>query len=143
MLFPSRLRVLVSNVAIIHSGGDSRRSPLQSISGKAWSSLNCAWSSNKQEGQREGEREDNEGDSGEVSLYSSPLTVLLSELSDLIARLPPPSPSVGPCCGSVVVASSDVLVSLEIPKVSWKKEEAGGRCAMLEYVPVLSLPIIP
>lgn len=112
-------------MAIIHSGGDSRRSPLQSVSGKAWSSLNCAHRTkaratipcSNSDSTNEVEEEE-EGDY-EVNLYASPLTVLLSELSDIVARLPlrSLSPLSDSCSGSVVVASSDVLVSLEMPKV--------------------------
>jgi hypothetical protein len=90
--------VLASTVAIIHSGGDSRRSPLHSVSGKAWSSLNSG---------------EGEGD----CVLASPLTVLLTELTDLARRLPPPNCHRWPA-GSVIVASADVLVSLELPGVS-------------------------
>ena len=127
--------MLASHVAIIHSGGDSRRSPLHSVSGKAWSSLNCAhtprsrrsFSTNETGGDRdeeggytvekEEEEEEEEGGDSEMCLYASPLVLLLRELSDILRRLPPPvSPS--PLLGALLVASSDVLVSLQLPQVS-------------------------
>ena len=83
------------------------------MSGKAWSSL--ASCPNKK---NDSDIDDIEDD--ESGLYASPLTVLLSELCDLVRRLPCVNGKSSPqhrCRGSVVVASSDVLVSLEIPEV--------------------------
>lgn len=111
-------------MAIIHSGGDSRRSPLQSVCGKAWSSLNCGMVSGD-----EGLDEEGGGGAGEICLHASPLTVLLRELGDILARLPTidvdnnsgcsSTTNARGCTGSILVASSDVLVSLELPKVDF------------------------
>lgn len=93
--------------------------------GKAWSSLNCA--PRKSQGEGCGAE-----DEGELWLHASPLTVLLTELSDLVRRLPPfvsggtnrdnagkgDGGGVGDSsAGAVIVASSDVLVCLNMPQV--------------------------
>lgn len=75
--------MMSSKVVLIHSGGDSRRSPLNSISGKAWSTLNTP--------------------GGKSGVEGSPMYMLLNELVPLIKRAP---------LGTVLVASSDVLVNL-------------------------------
>lgn len=67
---------------VVHSGGDSRRSPLHSVCGKAWATLNC---------------------SVDESLAASPILLLLVEFDLFFARLAP---------GSLVVASSDVLLDI-------------------------------
>ena len=85
--------VLKSKVAIIHSGGDSRRSPLQSVVGKAWTQINSSLS-----GAADGSP-------------STPLSLLIQEL-EIVAE------SVSE--GSLVIASSDVLVSLSsVIRPSW------------------------
>jgi hypothetical protein len=71
-----------SKTAIIHSGGDSRRAPLHSVCGKAWSSLNAVHDDN---------------------VIATPIALLLAELSRFSEDLP---------AGSVVVASSDVLLNI-------------------------------
>jgi hypothetical protein len=78
--------IMNSKVAIIHSGGDSRRSPLQSVVGKAWAQINSSFSSGAADGSP-----------------STPLTLLIQEL-EIVAE--------GMSEGSLVIASSDVLVSL-------------------------------
>jgi hypothetical protein len=78
--------ILRSRVAIIHSGGDSRRSPLHSVTGKAWSALNVL-------GKHHSE---------------CPLSLLLGELEKLCVNIP---------IGSMVVASSDVLVNNDVTDV--------------------------
>ena len=75
-----------ARVAIIHSGGDSRRAPLHSVCGKAWASINSTQSD---------------------CLLSAPLALMIVELNAFCCGLQP---------GSVVVASSDVL--LDIARVS-------------------------
>jgi fucokinase len=77
-LEPSKQR----RVLIIHSGGDSRRSPLHSVCGKAWASLNALLENNA---------------------ISSPLLLLLEELNRFCRNIP---------SNSVVVASSDVLLDI-------------------------------
>jgi fucokinase len=75
--------VIHSKIAIIHSGGDSRRSPLQSVVGKAWTHINSAIA-----------------DDGAPS---TPLSLLIQELNIVAENMSQ---------GSLVIASSDVLVSL-------------------------------
>lgn len=81
--------VVTSKSVLIHSGGDSRRAPLNSVCGKAWSSINSQICE-------------------ESIMDASPLLLLLYELMPIIA---------GASVGTVVVASSDVLVNLSPSKV--------------------------
>ena len=69
-------------ILIIHSGGDSRRAPLYSLCGKAWTTVNSTIGS---------------------SLIANPLALLIKELSNFCAHLP--------YC-SLVVASSDVMLHI-------------------------------
>jgi len=73
---------------IVHSGGDSRRSPLHSVCGKAWATLNYSVDEDK-------------------SFAASPILLLLVEFDLFFSKLTQ---------GSIVVASSDVL--LDIHKVA-------------------------
>lgn len=75
-----------SKIAIIHSGGDSRRAPLHSVCGKAWASINSPQND---------------------CLLATPLALIIRELNHICINIP---------LGSVVVASSDVL--LDITRVS-------------------------
>lgn len=59
-----RNKLVTDKIVIIHSGGDSRRAPLQSVCGKAWASINTA---------------------GQVS---SPMALLVHELSLFCSNLP-------------------------------------------------------
>jgi fucokinase len=70
-----------AKIVIIHSGGDSRRSPLHSVVGKAWSQINSS--------------------SLEHEYPPSSLSILLRELEIVGEQM---------SAGSLVVASSDVLV---------------------------------
>eukprot|EP01039_Chlorochromonas_danica_P018638 gene18638-22459_t len=72
-------------VLILHSGGDARRSPMYTVCGKAWMSLNMVY------------------ESGDTVLVANALLLLLDQLDGLARRCP---------LGSLVVASGDVLVSL-------------------------------
>jgi fucokinase len=76
--------VMSSRIVVIHSGGDSRRAPLNSVCGKAWSGINSQL------------YEDN-------ILGASPLLLLLNELRPILEAAG---------VGTVLVASSDVLVNL-------------------------------
>lgn len=71
-----------SKVLIIHSGGDSRRAPLYSLCGKAWTTINALVD-------------------GEV--IANPLVLLIYEISKFCVQLPN---------GSLVVASSDVMLDI-------------------------------
>lgn len=73
-----------SRVLLMHSGGDSRRAPLYSVCGKAWSSLNQATAQ---------------------GVVMNPIILLVQQLSGLCKGLPQ---------GSLVVACSDVLLDLQI-----------------------------
>lgn len=75
--------VMSAKIIVIHSGGDSRRSPLNSVSGKAWSSINSSCAISNMEG--------------------SPIVLLIRELVPILDRIQ---------VGTVVVASTDVLVNL-------------------------------
>lgn len=82
-----RAALLKAKVAIIHSGGDSRRAPLHSVCGKAWASLNAVQND---------------------SLLATPLTILIEELSKFCYSILHNSSPVG----SITVASSDVLLDI-------------------------------
>lgn len=69
-------------VLVIHSGGESRRAPLNSLCGKAWTSINATV----------------EGD-----VMASPLLLLIKELNLFCMNLP---------LGSLVIASSDVTLDI-------------------------------
>jgi fucokinase len=74
--------VMNSKILIIHSGGDSRRSPLHSVCGKAWATVNVESANN---------------------LVVTPIYLLILELSRLFSNLK---------FGSCVVASGDVILDL-------------------------------
>lgn len=78
-----------SKVCIIHSGGDSQRSPLQSLCGKAWSSLNSV--------NRKGE-------------LLAPIDLLFESLCRVFRTSP---------TGGVVVASCDVMLLLPDIDYDW------------------------
>lgn len=71
-----------SKTLVIHSGGDSRRAPFHSITGKAWASLNAFI----------------DGKS-----IASPIALLIYEISSFASRIPH---------GSLTVASCDVLLDM-------------------------------
>mgnify|MGYP000082453578 CR=1 FL=1 len=75
----------ISTVLIVHSGGDSRRAPLQSVMGKAWISLNS----------RRYER------------YASPFLLLLDELNKFQSLLRPGSVVV--CSSDVLLKIGEVF----------------------------------
>ena len=74
--------LLQSRVLIIHSGGESRRAPLYSLIGKAWTTLNCCV---------------------EGGVIASPLMLLIREISNFSVNIP---------CGSIVIGSSDVMLDI-------------------------------
>lgn len=76
-----------AKVAIIHSGGDSKRAPFHTVCGKAWASINAV----------QNER-----------LLATPLTMLIEELSKFCAGIL----SSEYCLGSIIVASSDVMLDI-------------------------------
>jgi len=78
-----------SKVCIIHSGGDSQRSPTQSVCGKAWSSLNSL------------------SEDGELQ---APFDLLYSKLCEIFASAP---------TGGCVVASCDVMLLLDSGGLDW------------------------
>jgi GDPmannose 4,6-dehydratase len=78
-----------SKVCIIHSGGDSQRSPTQSVCGKAWSSLNSL------------------SEDGELQ---APFDLLYSKLCEIFASAP---------SGGCVVASCDVMLLLDSGGLDW------------------------
>jgi hypothetical protein len=82
-------RSLLSNskVAIIHSGGDSKRAPFHTVCGKAWASVNAI------QNQR---------------LLANPLLMLIEELSKFCSYILRSSFPVG----SIVVASRDVMLDI-------------------------------
>lgn len=75
-----------AKVAIIHSGGDSKRAPFHTVCGKAWASINAI-------------------QSGHVA---TPLIMLIKELSFFCNGILKKSYSVG----CIVVASSDVMLDI-------------------------------
>ena len=79
---------------IIHSGGDSRRSPSHSVCGKAWSTLNASV----------GEKGDQPTQESVIDgVLATPLVLLLIEFDSFCRKLP---------AGSIVVSSSDVLLDI-------------------------------
>jgi galactokinase/mevalonate kinase-like predicted kinase len=74
-------------VLIVHSGGDARRSPMYSVCGKAWMSLNIDARTSK----------------NEYQCIVNALLLLLEHFNGIATKCP---------VGSLVVASSDVLLSL-------------------------------
>ncbi len=78
-------------VLMVHSGGDSQRSPTCSVTGKAWSTLNA-------------QRADDGGS-------NTPIDLLLEQFLQLFASGVPK--------GSLVVASSDVLLILPSLAMDW------------------------
>ena len=69
-------------VLIVHSGGDSRRSPMHSVCGKAWATINSPLISD---------------------IMMNPLVLILLEFNKFFTYLP---------LGSIVVASGDVLLDI-------------------------------
>jgi fucokinase len=80
-----------AKIVIIHSGGDSRRSPLHSVVGKAWSHINSSL---------------------DQEYPPSSLSILLHELEIVGEKMHK---------GSLVVASSDVLIHLSssVSSLAW------------------------
>jgi len=83
------------SVLMVHSGGDSQRSPTNSVCGKAWSCLNAL-------------REDDGGS-------NAPMDLLLEQFLHLFAG--------GVPAGSLVVASSDVLLILPSLVLDWNAQQ--------------------
>eukprot|EP00953_Heterococcus_sp_UTEX-ZZ885_P028127 15012-Heterococcus_DN1.PRE.2 len=94
---------------MIHSGGDSQRSPTQSVCGKAWSSLNSVSSSSA---------------SHIAQRANTPLDLLLQHFYTLFAQLRQ---------GSLVIACCDVMLLLDATECNWKplNSSAGGSVAGL------------
>lgn len=92
-------------VLMVHSGGDSQRSPTNSVCGKAWSALNSSSAG-------PANNADADADAEAESLINTPLDLLLEQLLPLFHDVPK---------GSLVVASSDVLLILpgETPRQDW------------------------
>ncbi len=82
LLCNGNINFQMERILIIHSGGDSRRAPLYSLCGKAWTTVNSTIGS---------------------SLIANPLALLIKELSNFCVHLP--------YC-SLVVASSDVMLHI-------------------------------
>ena len=74
--------LLNRRVLIVHSGGDSRRSPMHSVCGKAWATINSPLISD---------------------IMMNPLVLILLEFNKFFTYLP---------LGSIVVASGDVLLDI-------------------------------
>lgn len=93
-------------VLMVHSGGDSQRSPTNSVCGKAWSALNSSSSAGPDK-----DDADADADEGE-SIINTPLDLLMEQLLPLFHDVPK---------GSMVVASSDVLLILprDRPRPDW------------------------
>ena len=75
-----------ARVLIVHSGGDSQRSPMHTVCGKAFATINCHVGENK----------------GESAPYATSIALLIRELNATFSNLPE---------GSITVASSDVMLS--------------------------------
>lgn len=73
----------VSKILVFHSGGESRRSPLHSVCGKGWASINASTLD------------------GDVIL--NPMLLLFAEINALLQDIP---------VGSLVIACCDVLLDL-------------------------------
>ena len=78
--------LLTAKIVLVHSGGDSRRSPLHSICGKAWASLNS---------------------SANVMSPATPIALLIEEINSFCCN-------VGP--GSLIIACSDVMLNIAMVK---------------------------
>lgn len=75
-----------AKVAIIHSGGDSKRAPFHTVCGKAWASINAI----------------------QDDQFVTPLIILIKELSLFCSGILKKSYAVG----CIVVASSDVMLDI-------------------------------
>ena len=82
-----RNSLLKAKVAIIHSGGDSKRAPFHTVCGKAWASINAVQSDR---------------------LLATPVTMLIEELSIFCTNILRPEYTLG----SIVVSSSDVMLNI-------------------------------
>ena len=91
-----------ARVLLVHSGGDSQRSPTQCVCGKAWSALNSC-SRDKE------------------NMCNTPMDLLLDHLSRLFGS--------GLAAGTLVVTACDVML-LVPPEVAatadWSFDESGG-----------------
>lgn len=96
--------IINSKVIIIHSGGDSRRSPLQSLIGKAWTQINTSNTSNISNSNNNINSDNNNSDYYYSEEVSTALTLLIHELEVISANMDQ---------GSLIIASSDVLVNLK------------------------------
>ena len=84
------------SVLIIHAGGQSSRCPTQMTLGKAWTSLPTSSTASSSSTNDNHDYNDNAG-------ITNPTYILIESLSNVLSNLPQ---------GSVVVAASDVLLSL-------------------------------
>jgi hypothetical protein len=75
--------VKAAKVLVFHSGGESKRSPLHSVCGKGWASINATMQ--------------------DCDLISNPMLLLFMEITSLLKDVP---------IGSLVVACCDVLLDL-------------------------------
>ena len=95
-----------AKVAIIHSGGDSKRAPFHTVCGKAWASINAL-----------------QGD----QLLGTPLTMLIEELVMFCKNILSSSCS----SGSIVVASSDVMLDICIGEGEYYNERCLDKIHLL------------
>lgn len=104
-----------ARVLLVHSGGDSQRSPTQCVCGKAWSALNSCG--------------DGTNSTGSSTRCNTPMDLLLDHLSRLFSE-DSSSKSLDP--GTLVVTACDVMLLIP-PEVAatadWSfdaQEVAGG-----------------
>lgn len=94
-----------ARILMIHSGGDSQRSPTNTVCGKAWSALNSISSQTTSE------------EHGSIVGCNTPIDVLLQQLCIFFHRIP---------SGCLVVGSSDVLLivpsSATCSPIDWSQE---------------------
>eukprot|EP00937_MAST-01D_sp_MAST-1D-sp2_P001135 g1135.t1 len=102
-----------SKICIIHSGGDSQRSPTQSVCGKAWSWLNSVDTSDEAAAGATGSASvsaaasrSSEVVAESTSMPNAPFDILYKKLCAIFAGAPE---------GGMVVASCDVLLLMEEP----------------------------
>lgn len=101
-----------ARVLLVHSGGDSQRSPTQCVCGKAWSALNSCG---------------DDKSSGSSSRCNTPMDLLLDHLSRLFSGGGSTRSALDP--GTLVVTACDVMLLIP-PEVSatadWSFDNQGG-----------------
>lgn len=107
---PDRAGLMCSKVLLVHSGGDSQRSPTQCVCGKAWSALNSCPS--QMSDIFNASVEDGGGDEA-CTRCNTPMDLLLDHLSRLFGSGVEPGTLVVTACDVMLLIPPDVAATAD------------------------------